>query len=109
MVLEKLKIWKKITSQKQRIEELEREVESLKGEEDIETVQVGPGIYFTEDLEPLKTKYAKKKVGKDSSKKRYFQVLEREAQKPVQNAVHGWCRQALRKNKDFKKVKKELS
>lgn len=74
-----------------------------------EHIQIGQGIYLYEDLPPLKTKYALKKVKKDPSKKKYFQILERESTTEVTSAVHGWCRQSLYKNKDFRIVNKQLS
>ncbi|MBL7051997.1 MAG: hypothetical protein ISS01_02815 [Nanoarchaeota archaeon] len=74
-----------------------------------EHIQIGQGIYLYEDLEPLKTKYALKKVKEDPSKKKHFQVLEREAITPVTSAVHGMCRQSLYKNEDFKKIREELN
>ena len=76
-----------------------------------EHTQIGQGIFLYEDyeLEPLKSKYAIKQVKKDPSKKKYFQILEKEATTEVTSAVHGMCRQSLFKNKDFVRVRKELS
>lgn len=58
----------------------------------IETIQIGQGIYLLDEEDKLlQSKYAQKQVKKDPSKKKYFQVLEREATTPVTSAVHGMC------------------
>ncbi len=59
-------------------------------------------------MRSTKTKYAKEKVKKNLKKREYYQFLEREATIPVTNAIHGMCRDQLKDNKDFKKIKKEI-